>query len=224
MPEFPRSASSRAPRCTGTGRPVDAGSVADGLHRPTGQGLGPRRRGPARSRCRGPGGAAAGRGRSGRSCMDLERVGRSRRSCQRRLIGPRLSQRYRQFGWDMIRRRNARCSTIAVGLVPGAAAEICIAGDERYGFRRPRGESAARRREVHRSTHAPASACLPTPPSASRCAAGGSVRIGPLHPNSRSYEPGSASSGRTAAPHGHWLRNEEAVGSDPITSITRTAF
>jgi len=84
--------------------------------------------------------------------------------------------------------------------------------DEEVGVVRPR--------EVHRSTHAATSACPPTPPSASRCPMGGSVPIDPLYPNSRSYGPESALYGQSSALHEHLLRNEGAVGSNPITSTT----
>jgi hypothetical protein len=83
------------------------------------------------------------------------------------------------------------------------------------------GESVERRRKVHKGTHEPASVCLPTPLPASRCLRGFLPEIDALHPHSRSYRAESAFSAQRPAPHGHLLRNEGAVGSNPITSTTK---
>ena len=80
----------------------------------------------------------------------------------------------------------------------------------------------ANRREVHRSTHAATSACLPTPVPASRCLGAVAAEIDRPTPDSRPYGPESAFHGQRPADHEHLLRNEGAVGSNPITS-TRTA-
>ncbi len=118
---------------------------------------------------------------------------------------------------------NARCGATAVGLVPGAAASMCAAGDERYGRGRPRGSPVARRRKVHRSTHVAASACLLTPPHASRRLCRIQSRVKRLRPVSPVHGHESAFCSQVPAHHGALFRNEGAVGSDPITSTTRTA-
>jgi hypothetical protein len=78
----------------------------------------------------------------------------------------------------------------------------------------------AERREVRRSTHGVASACLPTPPSASLCLSVGSPEIEVFRPDSRSHGPESAFCDLASAAAEHLLRNEGAVGSNPITSTT----
>jgi len=82
----------------------------------------------------------------------------------------------------------------------------------------------ASRREVRRSTHGAASVCLPTPLYASRRLCGQSVGIGQLHPDSRSYGPESACYGLSSVAHEALLRNEGAVGSNPIASCVRPAW
>ena len=79
------------------------------------------------------------------------------------------------------------------------------------------------RRKVHKSTHAAASTCLSTPPHASRRLDGGQVEMHGLRPHSRSYAPESTFCSQAPAVHEALLRNGGAVGSDPITSTTRTA-
>jgi hypothetical protein len=78
----------------------------------------------------------------------------------------------------------------------------------------------ANRRGVHRSTHAAASACLPTPVPASRCLGVAPAEIDRLTRDSRPYGPESAFHGLRSADDEHLLRNEGAVGSNPITSTT----
>ena len=85
----------------------------------------------------------------------------------------------------------------------------------------------AQHRQVRRSTHGAASACLPTPPPASPCLSSGWPEIEVLDPDSRSYGPESTVDSLLAESLGALLRNEGAVGSNPITSttgnMTRTA-
>jgi hypothetical protein len=75
-------------------------------------------------------------------------------------------------------------------------------------------------REVRRSTHAANSSCLQMPLSATRCLGGVPAEIDRLHPDSRSHGPESAFYGRRPAGYEALLRNEGAVGSNPITSTT----
>ena len=80
----------------------------------------------------------------------------------------------------------------------------------------------AGRRKVRRSTHAPTSARLPVPPHASRCLLGAPPEIDGLLADSRSYAPESAFCSQSPVAHEALLRNEGAVGSDPITFTTQT--
>ena len=78
----------------------------------------------------------------------------------------------------------------------------------------------AGQRKVRRSTHGATSACVPTPPSASRRLEGMWSGIDELGPDSRSYRPDSAFYTQRPAADEALLRNEGAVGSNPITSTT----
>ena len=112
-----------------------------------------------------------------------------------------------------------------VGIAPpvraqAVSARACQSSSSRYGPERPEGKSVANRREVHRSTHAATSACLPTPVPASRRLDAAPAEIDRLTPDSWPYGPESAFHGKWPADDGHSLRNEGAVGSNPITNTT----
>ena len=75
---------------------------------------------------------------------------------------------------------------------------------------------------VHRSTHGAASTCLSAPPSTSRCLSSASTGFGGEEADSgqTKREPGNRS--RVAPQRGALIRNEGAVGSNPITSTVRS--
>ena len=112
---------------------------------------------------------------------------------------------------------------VAFGGRPHPRTRRCrsLEGDRRVGWDRPRGTKETvmlLAQRVHRSTHGAASKCLSAPPSTSRCLSSGSTdsaaqrpiraRSGANRPIGAMWPPG----------HGALIRNEGAVGSNPITS------
>ena len=92
----------------------------------------------------------------------------------------------------------------------------------RYSIIRRKGMSL-RDQRVRRSTHGAASRCLSAPPSTSRCLSSVSTGICSVEVDSGQTRREPDDRRKVADPHGALIRNEGAVGSNPITSTSRTA-
>ena len=75
---------------------------------------------------------------------------------------------------------------------------------------------------VHRSTHGPASRCLSARPSTSRCVPSGSIAFCAAVADPGQINPESDDRRQAPFGHGALIRNEGAVGSNPITSTVRS--
>jgi hypothetical protein len=127
---------------------------------------------------------------------------------------------------NVVRRESCRGITVLAWLRPRRPSTASLGGRPdatEGGAIVEHGEEVdmAGRREVRRSTQKYARRCLYLPLSAGRCL-GGLAETDRICPDSRAYGLESAIYGQSSAGHGALLRNEGAVGSNPITSTHGT--